>query len=87
LASATGPPGMANPPYHPDGPPGLADLGLRRWYTYLVYPQHREPKIFSILVYDIISIRLVIVVVCIMHVILMYNILTVTHDIMYVLLS
>jgi hypothetical protein len=24
----------------PDGPPWLADLGLRRWYTYLVYPQH-----------------------------------------------
>jgi hypothetical protein len=23
----------------PDGPPWLADLGLRRWYTYLVYPQ------------------------------------------------
>jgi hypothetical protein len=22
-----------------DGPPWLADLGLRRWYTYLVYPQ------------------------------------------------
>jgi hypothetical protein len=32
---------MANPPYHPDGPPGLADSGLRRWYTYLVYPQHK----------------------------------------------
>jgi hypothetical protein len=24
----------------PDGPPWLADLGLRRWYTYLLYPQH-----------------------------------------------
>jgi hypothetical protein len=24
----------------PNGPPWLADLGLRRWYTYLVYPQH-----------------------------------------------
>jgi hypothetical protein len=23
----------------PDGPPWLADLGLRHWYTYLVYPQ------------------------------------------------
>jgi hypothetical protein len=23
----------------PDGPPWLADSGLRRWYTYLVYPQ------------------------------------------------
>jgi hypothetical protein len=23
----------------PDGPPWLADLGLRRWYTHLVYPQ------------------------------------------------
>jgi hypothetical protein len=23
----------------PDGPPWLANLGLRRWYTYLVYPQ------------------------------------------------
>jgi hypothetical protein len=22
-----------------DGPPWLGDLGLRRWYTYLVYPQ------------------------------------------------
>jgi hypothetical protein len=22
-----------------DGPPWFADLGLRRWYTYLVYPQ------------------------------------------------
>jgi hypothetical protein len=29
------------PPYHPDGPPWLADLGLRRWYTYLVYPQQQ----------------------------------------------
>jgi hypothetical protein len=27
----------------PDGPPWLADLGLRRWYTYLVYPQHDPP--------------------------------------------
>jgi hypothetical protein len=26
----------------PHGPPWLADLGLRRWYTYLVYPQHRD---------------------------------------------
>jgi hypothetical protein len=31
---------VGNPPYHPDGPPWLAGLGLRRWYTYLVYPQH-----------------------------------------------
>jgi hypothetical protein len=23
----------------PDGPPWLADLGLRRWYTHLVYLQ------------------------------------------------
>jgi hypothetical protein len=23
----------------PNGPPWLADLGLRRWYTHLVYPQ------------------------------------------------
>jgi hypothetical protein len=30
---------VGNPPYHPDGPPWLAGLGLRRWYTYLVYPQ------------------------------------------------
>jgi hypothetical protein len=30
---------VENPPYHPDGPPWLACLGLRRWYTYLVYPQ------------------------------------------------
>jgi hypothetical protein len=28
-----------------DGPPWLADLGLRRWYTYLVYPQHiKQPR-------------------------------------------
>jgi hypothetical protein len=27
--------------YHLHGPPWLAGLGLRRWYTYLVYPQHR----------------------------------------------
>jgi hypothetical protein len=31
---------VGNPPYHPDGPPWLAGSGLRRWYTYLVYPQH-----------------------------------------------
>jgi hypothetical protein len=31
---------VGNPPCHPDGPPWLAVLGLRRWYTYLVYPQH-----------------------------------------------
>jgi hypothetical protein len=30
---------VGNPPYHPDGPSWLAGLGLRRWYTYLVYPQ------------------------------------------------
>jgi hypothetical protein len=30
---------VGNPPYHPDGPPWLAGLGLRRWYTYVVYPQ------------------------------------------------
>jgi hypothetical protein len=30
---------ISNLPYHPDGPPWLAGLGLRRWYTYLVYPQ------------------------------------------------
>jgi hypothetical protein len=30
---------VGNPPYHPDGPPWLAGLGLHRWYTYLVYPQ------------------------------------------------
>jgi hypothetical protein len=33
---------VGNPSYHPDGPPWLAGLGLRRWYTYLVYPQHAE---------------------------------------------
>jgi hypothetical protein len=38
---------MANPPYHPDGPPGLADLGLRRWYTYLVYPQQQPLRRFA----------------------------------------
>jgi hypothetical protein len=31
---------VGNPPYHPDGPPWPAGLGLRRWYTRLVYPQH-----------------------------------------------
>jgi hypothetical protein len=30
---------VGNPSYHPDGPPWLAGLGLRRWYNYLVYPQ------------------------------------------------
>jgi hypothetical protein len=30
---------VGNLPYHPDGPPWLAGLGLHRWYTYLVYPQ------------------------------------------------
>jgi hypothetical protein len=30
---------VGNLPYHPDGPPWLAGLGLRRWYTYLLYPQ------------------------------------------------
>jgi hypothetical protein len=33
---------VGNPPYHPDGPPWLAGLGLRRWYTYLVYPQQSK---------------------------------------------
>jgi hypothetical protein len=33
---------VGNPPYHPDRPPWLAGLGLRRWYTYLVYPQQLE---------------------------------------------
>jgi hypothetical protein len=33
---------VGNPPYHPHGPPWLAGLGLRRWYTYLVYPQQLE---------------------------------------------
>jgi hypothetical protein len=28
----------------PDGPPWLADSGLRRWYTYLVYPQQTHPS-------------------------------------------
>jgi hypothetical protein len=32
---------VGNPPYHPDGPPWLAGLGLHRWYTHLVYPQQR----------------------------------------------
>jgi hypothetical protein len=31
---------VGNPPYHLYGPPWLAGLGLHRWYTYLVYPQH-----------------------------------------------
>jgi hypothetical protein len=30
---------VGNLPYHPDGPPWLAGLGLHRWYTHLVYPQ------------------------------------------------
>jgi hypothetical protein len=29
---------IGNPPYHPDGPLWLAVLGLRHWYTHLVYP-------------------------------------------------
>jgi hypothetical protein len=28
-------------PYHPNGPPWLAGLGLRLWYTYLVHLQHQ----------------------------------------------
>jgi hypothetical protein len=39
---------VGNPPYHPDGPPWLAGLGLRRWYTYLVYPQHLHSTKFTI---------------------------------------
>jgi hypothetical protein len=30
---------VGNTPYHPDGPSWIAGLELRRWYTYLVYPQ------------------------------------------------
>jgi hypothetical protein len=30
---------VGNTPYHLQGPPWLSDLGLRRWYTYLVHPQ------------------------------------------------
>jgi hypothetical protein len=30
---------VGNPLYHLHGPPWLAGLGLRRWYTHLVYPQ------------------------------------------------
>jgi hypothetical protein len=37
---------VGNPPYLLDGPPWLAGLGLRRWYTHLVYPQH-SPKRFT----------------------------------------
>jgi hypothetical protein len=33
---------VGNPPYHPDGPLWLAGLGLRHWYTYLVYPQQKS---------------------------------------------
>jgi hypothetical protein len=36
---ATGPPGEAMCLTTIYGPPGLAGLGLRRWYTHLVYPQ------------------------------------------------
>jgi hypothetical protein len=32
---------VGNLPYHPDGPPWLAGLGLHRWYTHLVYLQHQ----------------------------------------------
>jgi hypothetical protein len=39
---------VGNPPYHPDGPPWLAGLGLRRWYTHLVYPQQYPPGNFKI---------------------------------------
>jgi hypothetical protein len=35
-------------PYHLHGPPWLAGLGLRRWYTYLVYPQHSSPHICKV---------------------------------------
>jgi hypothetical protein len=38
---------VGNLPYHPDGPPWLAGLGLRRWYTHLVYPQQVVPKILT----------------------------------------
>jgi hypothetical protein len=31
---------VGNPPYHLHGLPWLAGLGLHRWYTRLVYPQH-----------------------------------------------
>jgi hypothetical protein len=33
---------VGNPPYHLHGPPWLAGLGLRRWYTHLVYPQQED---------------------------------------------
>jgi hypothetical protein len=33
---------VGNPPYHLHGPPWLAGLGLRGWYTYLVYPQQLD---------------------------------------------
>jgi hypothetical protein len=39
---------VGNPPYHPDWPLWLAGLGLRRWYTYLVYPQQYPPGNFKI---------------------------------------
>jgi hypothetical protein len=32
----------------PDGPPWLADSGLRRWYTYLVYPQHMSSELWTL---------------------------------------
>jgi hypothetical protein len=35
----------------PDEPSWLADLGLRRWYTYLVYPQQLPPGNFKIVIY------------------------------------
>jgi hypothetical protein len=37
---ATGPPGQAMCLTTTYGPHGLAGLGLHRWYTHLVYPQH-----------------------------------------------
>jgi hypothetical protein len=38
---------VGNPPYHPDGPPWFAGLGLRRWYTYLIYPQQNPKSPFT----------------------------------------
>jgi hypothetical protein len=39
---ATGPPHKATRQTTIYGPPWLASLGLRCWYTYLVYPQHSD---------------------------------------------
>jgi hypothetical protein len=39
---------VGNPPYHPDGTPWLAGLGLRHWYTHLVSPQQYPPGNFKI---------------------------------------